>query len=36
LNYFLALQDPAKVALLKRIKQAFDPQGILNSGTLYD
>jgi glycolate oxidase len=30
--YFLALEDPAKVALLRRIKAAFDPRGILNPG----
>jgi glycolate oxidase len=35
-DYFLEFEDPAKVALLKRIKQAFDPNGILNPGTLYD
>ena len=35
-DYFLELEDPTKIALLKRIKQAFDPKGILNPGTLYD
>ncbi len=30
--YFLALEDPAKIALLRRIKAAFDPHGILNPG----
>lgn len=31
---FLALEDPVKVALMRRIKQCFDPQGILNPGVL--
>jgi glycolate oxidase len=35
-DYFLELEDPTRIALLKRIKQAFDPKGILNPGTLYD
>ena len=34
--YFLALEDPAKVALMKRIKAAFDPNGILNPGVLFE
>jgi glycolate oxidase len=34
--YFLELEDPAKVALMHRIKAAFDPNGILNPGTLLD
>jgi glycolate oxidase len=32
--YFLELEDPVKVALMRRIKQVFDPKGILNPGKL--
>ena len=35
-KYFLELEDPNKVALLRRIKTAFDPAGILNPGVLFD
>ena len=35
-RYFLELEDPAKVALMQRIKTAFDPSGILNPGKLFD
>lgn len=35
-RYFLELEDPAKLALLRRLKDAFDPQGILNPGLLFD
>lgn len=32
--YFLELEDPVKLDLMRRIKAAFDPRGILNPGTL--
>ncbi len=35
-KYFLALEDPNKLSLMQRIKAAFDPNGILNPGTLLD
>jgi glycolate oxidase len=34
--YFAELEDPAKLALMRRIKTAFDPYAILNPGTIFD
>ncbi len=34
-SYFLELEDPTKIALLRRIKASFDPAGILNPGVLF-
>jgi glycolate oxidase len=35
-RYYEALEDPAKLALQRRIKAAFDPAGILNPGCIFD
>ncbi len=35
-SYFLELADPVAVDLMRRVKLAFDPQGILGPGVLFD
>ena len=34
--FLAALEDPIKLDLMRRIKSAFDPHGILNPGTIFD
>ena len=34
--YVAELEDPVKLALMRRIKTAFDPRVILNPGTIFD
>jgi glycolate oxidase len=35
-KYFMEFEDPVKLELQRRIKAAFDPNGILNPGTIFD
>ncbi len=35
-RYFLELADPVAVGLMRRVKQAFDPEGILGPGVLFE
>jgi glycolate dehydrogenase FAD-linked subunit len=35
-KYYVAREQPAKLALMRRIKAAFDPHGIMNPGKVFD
>jgi glycolate oxidase len=35
-KYYLAREQPEKLALMQRIKRAFDPHGIMNPGKVFD
>jgi glycolate oxidase len=35
-KYYMEREDPAKLALMQRIKKAFDPHGIMNPGKVFD
>lgn len=35
-KYFMELEDPVKIDLMRGIKAAFDPNGILNPGKVFD
>jgi glycolate oxidase len=36
MQHFLELEDPVKIALMRRIKDAFDAADVLNPGALLD
>jgi glycolate oxidase len=35
-QYFFEFEDPVKISLMRRIKHAFDPNGILGPGVIFD